>query len=96
MNVSAEPIHSGHGESIVPHGDGTYDGLHFKNCTLGRDPLIQLTMRGAKPGLTAHFRDGTVVGSKAATGAVAFGGEPRTNRTDNVINHSMHDSRRLR
>jgi len=91
-NVTAEPINGGHDEESIPHGDFTYDRLTFRNCSLGRDPLVQLTCIGPKPNLEAHFRGVTVVNSKSNAGVVDFGGGPRTNRIDHPIRYYFHDS----
>lgn len=92
-NVTAEPLNGGHDEESLPDGDFTYDRLTFKNCFLGRDPLIQLTQRASKPGLSGHFRGVSVVNSKSSgSGVVDFGGGPRTNKVDNPVDYYFHDT----
>ena len=92
-NVTAEPINGGHDETSLPYGNFTYDRLTFKNCQLGRDPLVQLTGIGPKPNLAGHFRGTTISSSKSvASGVVDFGGGPRTNKTDNPVSYYFHDT----
>jgi len=91
-NITAEPINGGHDEESLPSGDFTYDQLTFKNCVLGRDPLIQLTCNGPKAGLSGHFRGVTVTNSKSNAGVVDFGGGPRTSRIDNPVSYYFHDT----
>ena len=92
-NVTAEPINGGHDETSLPYGNFTYDRLTFKNCQLGRDPLVQLTWIGPKPNLAGHFRGTTISSSKSAAGGVVdFGGGPRTNKTDNPVSYYFHDT----
>jgi len=91
-SVTAEPINGGHDEESLADGDFTFDRLTFKNCTLGRDPLVQLTGIGAKSGLTGHFRGVTVTNSKSSgSGIVDFGGGPHTNRVDHPVGYFFHD-----
>ena len=89
-NVSGEPINGGHDDESIPFGDFTYDRLSFKNCRLGRDPLVQLTSIGSKAGLVGHFRDLKFEGSKSGSGVLEFGGGPRTNRTANPVHYYFH------
>lgn len=92
-NVTAEPINGGHDEESLPRGDFTYERLTFKNCRLGRDPLIQLTGNGPKSGLAGHFRTVVLSNSKSSeSGVVDFGGGPRTNRIDNPVSYYFHDT----
>jgi G8 domain-containing protein len=91
-NVTAEPINGGHDEQSLPYGNFTYDRLTFKNCQLGRDPLIQLTAIGPKPGLVGHFRGITLINSTSkGSGVVDFGGGPSTNRIDNPVSYYFFD-----
>lgn len=92
-NVTNEPINGGHDEESFPDGDFTYDGLAFVNCRLQRDPLIQLTGIGTRPGLSGHFRKLAITDSHSEVGKVVdFGGGPRTNRTDNPVSYFFHDA----
>ncbi|WP_241180040.1 G8 domain-containing protein [Humisphaera borealis] len=90
-NVTAEPINGGHDDDSLADGDFTYERLTFRNCRLGRDPLVQLTHRAAKPGLSGHFRGIVVINSVSNDGVVNFGGGPRTNRVDNPVRYYFHD-----
>jgi hypothetical protein len=92
-NVTAEPINGGHDEESLPQGDYTYDRLAFVNCRLQRDPLIQLTSIGPKPGISGHFRGVTISNSHSAGGNVVdFGGGPRTRKIDNPVSYYFHDT----
>lgn len=91
-NITAEPINGGHDELSLPYGDFVFDRMVFKNCHLGRDPLVQLTGNGPKPGIAAHFRGLRITNSESSqSGVVDFGGGPRTNRVDNPISYYFHD-----
>lgn len=90
--VSAEPLNGGHDENSRPTGDFSYDGLAFKDCRTGRDPLIQLTAIALKPGLSGHFRGVSFHGSESREGGlVNFGGGPKTKRTEHAVAHFFHD-----
>jgi hypothetical protein len=92
-NVTAEPLNGGHDEESVPVGDFTYERLSFVNCRLQRDPLVQLTAVGSRPGLFGHFRDVRLVDSGSGVGQVVdFGGGPRTRRTEPQVAYYFHDS----
>jgi hypothetical protein len=91
-NVTAEPLNGGHDEESLPYGDFTYDRLSFKNCLLGRDPLIQLTAIGPKRGVAGHFREIKVQKSSSDNKCVVdFGGGPRTNKTEYPVNYYFHN-----
>lgn len=93
-HVTAEPLNGGHDEASVPNGDFTFERLKFPNCDLKSDPLIQLTHRASRPGLSGHFRGVKLVASRSSRGVVEFGGGPRTNKLDNPIRYYFHDTPR--
>lgn len=92
-HVTGEPLNGGHDETSLPFGDFTYERLAFTDCTLGGDPLIQLTGVAPKPGLSGHFRGVSLNNSTSReNGVVDFGGGPRTRKTENPVSYFFHDT----
>lgn len=90
-NMTEEPLNGGHDEASLPYGSFTYDRLTFTDCRLRRDPLIQLTGIGPKPGMVGHFRGVAVADSRSDGGIIGFGGGPRTNKTEHPVSYYFHD-----
>jgi hypothetical protein len=92
-NITAEPLNGGHDETSVPQGDFTYERLTFADCTLQREPLIQLTGIAPRPGPAGHFREVTLTNSVSREGGVVdFGGGPRTRKTEHPVRYFFHDT----
>lgn len=90
-NLTAEPINGGHDEESVAHGDFTFDRLSFIDCTLKREPLVQLTGLAPKPGLCGHFRGLTITNSRSRERSIIdFGGGPRTRKTEHCVGYYFH------
>jgi len=71
----------------------THDRLTFTDCTLKRDPLIQLTGIAPTPGLSGHFRGVTLTNSFSSERRVVdFGGGPRTRKTEHPVRYYFHGS----
>jgi len=90
-DVSLEPLNGGHDEWSLPPGDFTFERLKFWSCRLGREPLVQLTAIGTRPGLTGHFRNVSIVDCDATGGRVVdFRGGPRTNKVEPTVRYYFH------
>ncbi len=91
-DVFAEPLNGGHDEASLPRGDYSFERLSLIDSRLKKNPLVQLTGIGTRPGLVGHFRDVTILNCESALGGIVdFGGGPRTNRIENDVAYFFHD-----